>query len=101
MKTVNWSSSVLLLFVLFIFTSVGCEKNACKEKAIILYSPANKGCELLFYIGKEYYEPTNIEDYQGLITYNDTQSVTLDYYRINDFSNCGAIDKIEILCLNP
>jgi hypothetical protein len=90
--------SIILVFSAM-FLSCG-ENNTCGQDAKIIYNLGFTDCEFFIEINGDVYEPTNISQWNDYIFYLDTQYVSIDYQFTNEFSNCGAIRKIEIFCLN-
>ena len=91
---------ILLPFLLLISSCRPELSGSCSIQADLLYLGQLDDCSFIIISENQYFEPTNINDWVNLLTYNDTQKISIDYQILTEFSTCNGIDKIELFCLS-
>lgn len=92
---------LILLFVLLIVTFSCKEINQCETPAKVIYFIGSGQCEYYIEIDSTLYEPTNIQSWSNFLTSQEEQSVDINYFLTGEISNCGIMERLEIVCLTP
>ena len=90
---------LILLFVLLVATYSCKELNQCESSAKVIYFIGTGECEYYIEIDSVLYEPTNIEAWSNVLTFQEEQLVNLNFFLTGEISNCGLMERLEITCL--
>lgn len=94
-------SNILTALVCTLIFGAGCrDRNTCSTNAKIIYNYSFTDCQFYIEINNIIYEPINLDEWDNQLVYADTQYVKIDYQFLNEFSACGAVDKIQLFCVS-
>lgn len=92
---------LILLFAVLVMTYSCKEVNQCETPAKVLYFIGTGECEYYIEIDSVLYEPTNIGAWSNFLTFQEEQFVEINYFLTGEISNCGIMERLEIVCLTP